>query len=79
VNTVTVDLEIITESIAAVDSETINDTASTADVWIRQRKKTLLTLKSQAKTESLPSKKPSMRLPSKLKPVFVRAYSSVDL
>jgi hypothetical protein len=63
--------------IVPIDSVIIteNDTASTTDVWIRERKKTLLTPKSQAKTELLPTQKPSMRLSAHLKPGFVRAHS----
>jgi hypothetical protein len=73
--TVPVDSEIITESGVAADSENINDSASKADAWIRQRTKSLLTPKSQVKTESLPTQKPSTRLPPQLSPEFVRAHS----
>jgi hypothetical protein len=38
---------------------------------------TLLTPNSEAKTESLPPKKPSTRLPYQLKPGFIRAHSSI--
>ena len=60
---VPVDSEIVTKNCVGADSETINDTASTTDAWIRQRTKSLLSSKSQAKTESLPTMKPSTRLP----------------
>jgi len=36
-HTTPIDSEIINENWVAADSEIINETASTADVWIRQR------------------------------------------
>ena len=61
--TVPVDSEIITKNCVGADLETINDTASTTYAWILQFTKSLLSPKSQAKTESLPTKKPLTRLP----------------
>jgi len=74
-HTVLVDSEIINESLVAVDSETINDIASTIVAWIHQRTKFLFTQKSQAKTELLSTQKPSTRLPPQLSPGFVSAHS----
>jgi hypothetical protein len=70
-----VDSEIIIESCVAAESETINDNASEDDTWIHQRTKSMLTPKLKVKTESLPTQKASTRLPSELKPGFVRAHS----
>jgi hypothetical protein len=70
-----VDSEIIIESCVAAESETINDSASKDDTWIHQHTKSMLTPKLKVKTELLPTQKASMRLPSQLKPGFVRAHS----
>jgi hypothetical protein len=69
------DSEISSDKWVAADSETINETASPIDAWIRPSTQSLLTRKLSLKTESLPTQKPSTRLPPQLKPGFVHTHS----
>jgi hypothetical protein len=47
---------------APVASEILNETASTGEAWIRQRKQPLWTQKTSMKTESLPTQKSLTKL-----------------
>jgi hypothetical protein len=61
-----VGLEIINENSVAGDSEIINETASTGDAWIRQRKEPMWALKSSIKILSLQNHKSSTKLPPRV-------------
>jgi hypothetical protein len=71
-------LKIVSESSVATDSETINDIASTAIAWIHHLTNSLLTLKWQEKTQSLPNQKPSTTLLPQLTRGLVSAKDPVD-
>ena len=51
-----------TAQTAPTPSEIFNETASTGDAWIRQRKKTMWAMKSSTKTESPQNQKSSTKL-----------------
>jgi hypothetical protein len=53
--------KISTKNSVAAASEIIDETASTGDAWIRQRKQPLWDQKSLTKTESLPIQKSSTK------------------
>jgi hypothetical protein len=54
--------EIINKNSVAAKSETINETASTGDAWIRQHKEPMWALKSSIKIQSLQNQKSSTKL-----------------
>jgi len=54
--------EIINKNSVAAESKIINETASTGDAWIRQRKEPMWALKSSTKTQSLQNQKSSTKL-----------------
>jgi len=54
--------EIINKNRVAAESDIINETASTGDAWIRQRKEPMWALKSSTKTQSLQNQKSSTKL-----------------
>jgi hypothetical protein len=54
--------EIINKNSVAAKSETINETASTGNTWIRQHKEPMWALKSSIKIQSLQNKKSSTKL-----------------
>jgi hypothetical protein len=51
-----------TAETAPAASEIFNETASTRDAWIRQRKEPMRAMQSSTKTESLPNQKSSTKL-----------------
>jgi hypothetical protein len=68
-----------TAQTAPVASENINETSSTGDAWIRQRKEPLWAMKSSRNTQSLQNQKSSTKLLLRVTHAFESANSHVDL
>jgi hypothetical protein len=62
-----------------MDSEIMNETASTADAWIRHRKEPMWAMKSSTKPESLRTQKPSTKLLPRVTHGFDSANNSWGL
>jgi hypothetical protein len=74
-----VGLEIINENRVPGDSQIINETASTGDAWIRQRKEPMRAMQSSTQTESLPNQKSSTKLLPQVTHGFDSANSTCGL
>jgi len=74
-----VGLKTINENKVAGDSQIINETSSTGDAWIRQRKEPMRAMKSSTKIESLPNQKSSTKLLPRVTHGFDSAKSSCGL
>jgi hypothetical protein len=63
---------------AAVDSEKVNETTSKGDAWIQKSSQPLLTQKRSTKTESVPTRKSSLKHLPKVTRGCENAAAAVD-